>query len=78
MQLAALDLPYSRLSSAVMTALQYMVRQGCTSWLVFYQLEVKGAADAGAAALTVSGEADSCNCRLHGPSNDGRQRLLAL
>lgn len=33
----------------------YLIRQGCTSWLVFYLLEVKGAADAAAAALTVSG-----------------------
>lgn len=34
----------------------YLVRQGCTSWLVFYLLEAKGAVDAAAAALTVSGE----------------------
>lgn len=33
----------------------YLIRQGCTSWLVFYLLEVKGAVDAAAAALTVSG-----------------------
>ncbi|KAF8071289.1 uhpC [Scenedesmus sp. PABB004] len=33
----------------------YVVRQGCTSWLVFYLMAEKGAADAGAAALTVSG-----------------------
>jgi sugar phosphate permease len=34
----------------------YLIRQGCTSWLVFYLLEAKGAVDAAAAALTVSGE----------------------
>jgi len=34
----------------------YVVRQGVTSWLVFYLMAEKGAADAGAAALTVSGE----------------------
>jgi sugar phosphate permease len=33
----------------------YVVRQGVTSWLVFYLMAEKGAADAGAAALTVSG-----------------------
>jgi sugar phosphate permease len=33
----------------------YLIRQGCTSWLVFYLLEAKGAVDAAAAALTVSG-----------------------
>jgi len=33
----------------------YLVRQGCTSWLIFYLLEVKGATSAAAAALTVSG-----------------------
>jgi hypothetical protein len=33
----------------------YLVRQGCTSWLIFYLLEAKGAANAAAAALTVSG-----------------------
>jgi OPA family sugar phosphate sensor protein UhpC-like MFS transporter len=31
------------------------VRQGVTSWAVFYLLAAKGAADAGQAALTVSG-----------------------
>jgi hypothetical protein len=39
----------------------YLIRQGCTSWLVFYLLEVKGAVDAAAAALTVSG-ATLCVC----------------
>jgi sugar phosphate permease len=33
----------------------YVVRQGVTSWLVFYLMAEKGAADAGSAALTVSG-----------------------
>lgn len=33
----------------------YVVRQGVTSWLVFYLMAEKGAADAGTAALTVSG-----------------------
>jgi hypothetical protein len=33
------------------------VRQGCTSWLIFYLLEAKGAVDAAAAAITVSGAA---------------------
>jgi hypothetical protein len=33
----------------------YVVRQGVTSWMVFYLMAEKGAADAGAAALTVSG-----------------------
>lgn len=33
----------------------YLVRQGCTSWLIFYLLEAKGALDAAAAAVTVSG-----------------------
>lgn len=33
----------------------YLIRQGCTSWLIFYLLEVKGAADTAAAAVTVSG-----------------------
>jgi OPA family sugar phosphate sensor protein UhpC-like MFS transporter len=33
----------------------YVVRQGVTSWLVFYLMAEKGAVDAGAAALTVSG-----------------------
>jgi MFS transporter, OPA family, sugar phosphate sensor protein UhpC len=33
----------------------YVVRQGVTSWFVFYLLQVKGVADAGAAALRVSG-----------------------
>lgn len=33
----------------------YVVRQGVTSWLVFYLLAEKGATDAGSAALTVSG-----------------------
>lgn len=32
-----------------------MVRQGVTSWFVFYLLQVKGVADAGAASLRVSG-----------------------
>jgi hypothetical protein len=34
----------------------YMVRQGSTSWLVFYLLETKGVQDAAQAAMTVSGE----------------------
>ncbi|EFN51043.1 hypothetical protein CHLNCDRAFT_141550 [Chlorella variabilis] len=33
----------------------YVVRQGVTSWFVFYLLQVKGVADAGAASLRVSG-----------------------
>lgn len=33
----------------------YVVRQGATSWLVFYLMQAKGAADAAAAASTVSG-----------------------
>lgn len=33
----------------------YVVRQGVTSWLVFYLMAEKGAVDAGSAALTVSG-----------------------
>lgn len=33
----------------------YVVRQGVTSWLVFYLMAEKGAADAASAALTVSG-----------------------
>ncbi|PSC74706.1 major facilitator superfamily isoform A [Micractinium conductrix] len=33
----------------------YIVRQGVTSWFVFYLLQVKGVADAGAASLRVSG-----------------------
>jgi sugar phosphate permease len=33
----------------------YVVRQGVTSWLVFYLMAEKGAVDAGQAALTVSG-----------------------
>ncbi|WIA10980.1 hypothetical protein OEZ85_011139 [Tetradesmus obliquus] len=33
----------------------YLIRQGCTSWLIFYLLEAKGAVDAAAAAITVSG-----------------------
>eukprot|EP00879_Flechtneria_rotunda_P019730 GHRR01020732.1.p1 GENE.GHRR01020732.1~~GHRR01020732.1.p1 ORF type:complete len:403 (+),score=123.10 GHRR01020732.1:420-1628(+) len=33
----------------------YLVRQGCTSWLIFYLLEAKGAPNAAAAAITVSG-----------------------
>lgn len=33
----------------------YLVRQGCTSWLIFFLLETKGAVNAAAAALTVSG-----------------------
>eukprot|EP00878_Enallax_costatus_P014199 GHUV01014852.1.p1 GENE.GHUV01014852.1~~GHUV01014852.1.p1 ORF type:complete len:220 (+),score=30.38 GHUV01014852.1:228-887(+) len=33
----------------------YLIRQGCTSWLIFYLLEAKGAADTAAAAVTVSG-----------------------
>lgn len=33
----------------------YVVRQGVTNWMVFYLMAEKGAADAGTAALTVSG-----------------------
>lgn len=33
----------------------YVVRQGVTSWSVFYLMKAKGVADAGTAALTVSG-----------------------
>ncbi|GAB4816547.1 hypothetical protein N2152v2_003593 [Parachlorella kessleri] len=33
----------------------YVVRQGVTSWFVFYLLQVKGVADAGAASMRVSG-----------------------
>ena len=33
----------------------YVVRQGVTSWFVFYLLQVKGVVDAGAASLRVSG-----------------------
>uniref|UniRef100_A0A1D2ACF3 Major facilitator superfamily (MFS) profile domain-containing protein n=1 Tax=Auxenochlorella protothecoides TaxID=3075 RepID=A0A1D2ACF3_AUXPR len=33
----------------------YVVRQGVTSWFVFYLIQVKGVADAGAASLRVSG-----------------------
>ncbi|KDD75525.1 major facilitator superfamily protein [Helicosporidium sp. ATCC 50920] len=33
----------------------YVVRQGVTSWFVFYLLQVKGVSDAGAASLRVSG-----------------------
>jgi OPA family sugar phosphate sensor protein UhpC-like MFS transporter len=33
----------------------YVVRQGVTSWMMFYLMAEKGAVDAGAAALTVSG-----------------------
>lgn len=33
----------------------YVVRQGVTSWFVFYLLQVKGVPDAGAASLRVSG-----------------------
>lgn len=33
----------------------YIVRQGVTSWFVFYLIKVKGVADAGSAALRVSG-----------------------
>ena len=33
----------------------YIVRQGVTSWFVFYMIQEKGAADAGAAAARVSG-----------------------
>ncbi|KAF8068291.1 uhpC [Scenedesmus sp. PABB004] len=40
---------------AVVYFFVYLVRQGCTSWLVFYLLEAKGAVDAAAAAITVSG-----------------------
>lgn len=40
---------------AVMYFFVYFLRQGCTSWLVFYLLEAKGAVDAAAAAITVSG-----------------------
>lgn len=36
----------------------YLVRQGCTSWLIFYLLEAKGAVDTAAAAVTVSGMID--------------------
>jgi sugar phosphate permease len=33
----------------------YVVRQGVTSWFVFYLMKVKGVADAGSAAVRVSG-----------------------
>lgn len=43
----------------------YVVRQGVTSWLVFYLMAEKGAVDAGQAALTVSGMcAPTCVWRL--------------
>lgn len=48
----------------------YLIRQGCTSWLVFYLLEAKGAVDAAAAALTVSGGSASPGWRgwgVHDP-----------
>lgn len=43
----------------------YLVRQGSTSWLVFYLLEQKGAKDAAAAAITVSGMTNAC-CLMRG------------
>jgi sugar phosphate permease len=40
---------------ACFTVLVLSSAQGVTSWLVFYLMAEKGAADAGSAALTVSG-----------------------
>jgi hypothetical protein len=44
----------------VVCCCSYLIRQGCTSWLIFYLLEAKGAVDAAAAAITVSGVRQMC------------------
>jgi hypothetical protein len=57
----------------------YLIRQGCTSWLVFYLLEAKGAVDAAAAALTVSGEPHwhwNNNLSGNGPGKSKRTAML--
>jgi sugar phosphate permease len=52
----------------------YAVRQGVTSWAIFYMIEVKGAKDAGEAAMRVSGLelGGLCGSLLAGKFSDAR------